>query len=186
MVNDAAAGIMGKVAQTCDAICLKYESGQYQHGLFSPGDAGRIREAIITVARCRGLLHGIARHDDSKHSRPHHRQGARRCPAQHESCAIKLRVEPGGVYPHQRLDGRLLRHAPGLFVRDWTFHPGSLLCGISSNIHVLVACRIVQGCGGAMMVPVGRLTLVRTFPNHAHNFSRLAPAACRARTRRVT
>jgi MFS family permease len=28
---------------------------------------------------------------------------------------------------------------------------------------VLVACRILQGCGGAMMVPVGRLTLVRTF-----------------------
>jgi MFS family permease len=26
-----------------------------------------------------------------------------------------------------------------------------------------VACRILQGCGGAMMVPVGRLTLVRTF-----------------------
>jgi MFS family permease len=25
------------------------------------------------------------------------------------------------------------------------------------------ACRILQGCGGAMMVPVGRLTLVRTF-----------------------
>jgi MFS family permease len=29
---------------------------------------------------------------------------------------------------------------------------------------MLVACRIIQGCGGAMMVPVGRLTLVRTFP----------------------
>src|ERR1700733_6246633 len=43
------------------------------------------------------------------------------------------------------------------------FTLGSLLCGISSNIHVLVGCRILQGCGGAMMVPVGRLTLVRTF-----------------------
>src|SRR5450432_4314242 len=43
------------------------------------------------------------------------------------------------------------------------FTLGSLLCGISSNIHVLVAFRILQGCGGAMMVPVGRLTLVRTF-----------------------
>src|ERR1700678_2743382 len=43
------------------------------------------------------------------------------------------------------------------------FSLGSLLCGISSNIHVLVACRILQGCGGSMMVPVGRLTLVRTF-----------------------
>lgn len=43
------------------------------------------------------------------------------------------------------------------------FSLGSLLCGMSSNIHVLVACRILQGCGGAMMVPVGRLTLIRTF-----------------------
>ncbi len=43
------------------------------------------------------------------------------------------------------------------------FTLGSLLCGLSSNIHVLVACRILQGCGGSMMVPVGRLTLVRTF-----------------------
>lgn len=43
------------------------------------------------------------------------------------------------------------------------FTIGSFLCGISSNLHVLVVCRILQGCGGAMMVPVGRLTLVRTF-----------------------
>jgi EmrB/QacA subfamily drug resistance transporter len=53
---------------------------------------------------------------------------------------------------------RVFSSAIGLFTL------GSLLCGISSNIDVLVACRIVQGCGGAMMVPVGRLTLVRTFP----------------------
>ena len=43
------------------------------------------------------------------------------------------------------------------------FTLGSFLCGISNHIHLLVACRILQGCGGAMMVPVGRLTLVRTF-----------------------
>ena len=43
------------------------------------------------------------------------------------------------------------------------FTLGSFLCGISSNIHWLVAFRILQGCGGAMMVPVGRLTMVRTF-----------------------
>src|SRR6185503_19302114 len=43
------------------------------------------------------------------------------------------------------------------------FTIGSILCGISSNIHWLVAFRILQGCGGALMLPVGRLTMVRTF-----------------------
>jgi EmrB/QacA subfamily drug resistance transporter len=43
------------------------------------------------------------------------------------------------------------------------FTLGSFLCGISSNIHLMVAFRILQGCGGSMMVPVGRLTVVRTF-----------------------
>ena len=44
------------------------------------------------------------------------------------------------------------------------FAAASLLCGLARNIHYLVAFRILQGCGGAMMVPVGRLTLVRSFP----------------------
>jgi EmrB/QacA subfamily drug resistance transporter len=44
-----------------------------------------------------------------------------------------------------------------------TFTLGSVLCGMCNDIHLLVACRILQGLGGAMMVPVGRLTLVRTF-----------------------
>src|SRR5580698_8550158 len=43
------------------------------------------------------------------------------------------------------------------------FTLGSILCGLSTDIHQLVACRILQGVGGAMMVPVGRLTLARTF-----------------------
>jgi EmrB/QacA subfamily drug resistance transporter len=43
------------------------------------------------------------------------------------------------------------------------FTLGSFLCGISNSIHLLVACRVLQGFGGAMMVPVGRLTIVRTF-----------------------
>jgi EmrB/QacA subfamily drug resistance transporter len=52
---------------------------------------------------------------------------------------------------------RVFASAIGLFTL------GSVLCGISSDLHVLVACRVLQGCGGAMMVPVGRLTIVRTF-----------------------
>jgi MFS family permease len=46
------------------------------------------------------------------------------------------------------------------------FSLGSFLCGVASSIHMLVAARILQGCGGSMMVPVGRLTLVRTFERH--------------------
>ena len=53
---------------------------------------------------------------------------------------------------------RVFAGAIGLFAL------GSLLCGLARNIHWLVAFRILQGCGGAMMVPVGRLTLVRAFP----------------------
>jgi EmrB/QacA subfamily drug resistance transporter len=52
---------------------------------------------------------------------------------------------------------RVFSSAIGLFTL------GSILCGLSTNIEILVACRILQGCGGAMMVPVGRLTLVRAF-----------------------
>ena len=44
------------------------------------------------------------------------------------------------------------------------FTLGSLLCGLTSSIHAQVACRILQGSGGAMMLPVGRLTMVRAFP----------------------
>ena len=52
---------------------------------------------------------------------------------------------------------RVFTAAIGLFAL------GSFLCGISENIHALVASRILQGMGGSMMVPVGRMTLVRTF-----------------------
>ena len=42
------------------------------------------------------------------------------------------------------------------------FTLGSILCGLSDSLPMLIASRIVQGVGGAMMVPVGRLVLLRT------------------------
>jgi len=42
------------------------------------------------------------------------------------------------------------------------FTLGSISCGFSSDLPELVAARAVQGLGGAMMVPVGRLVLLRS------------------------
>ncbi len=41
---------------------------------------------------------------------------------------------------------------------------GSILCAQSGSLPMLVASRVVQGMGGAMMMPVGRLVLLRTVP----------------------
>jgi EmrB/QacA subfamily drug resistance transporter len=41
---------------------------------------------------------------------------------------------------------------------------GSIGCALSGSLGELVAGRFVQGAGGAMMVPVGRLVLLRTIP----------------------
>lgn len=41
---------------------------------------------------------------------------------------------------------------------------GSLACAASSTLEQMVAARFLQGMGGALMVPVGRLVLLRTVP----------------------
>ncbi len=46
------------------------------------------------------------------------------------------------------------------------FTLGSVFCGLSDTLPALVLSRIVQGFGGAMMTPVGRLILTRTFPKN--------------------
>ncbi|MEX3843946.1 MFS transporter [Paraburkholderia sp. BR10882] len=43
-----------------------------------------------------------------------------------------------------------------------TFTVASVLCGISQNVDEFVGARILQGIGGAMMVPVGRMIVVRS------------------------
>lgn len=42
------------------------------------------------------------------------------------------------------------------------FTVGSILCGVCQNLPMLVLARLLQGVGGAMMVPVGRLVLLRS------------------------
>jgi len=43
-----------------------------------------------------------------------------------------------------------------------TFMVSSMLCGIARSFAFFVAARFLQGVGGAMMVPVGRIVIVRT------------------------
>ena len=44
------------------------------------------------------------------------------------------------------------------------FTLGSIACGMATSLGGLVAARGLQGIGGAMMVPVGRIILLRTVP----------------------
>jgi EmrB/QacA subfamily drug resistance transporter len=44
------------------------------------------------------------------------------------------------------------------------FSLASALCGMATSTSMLVLCRVLQGVGGAMMVPVGRLILLRSVP----------------------
>ncbi|MEI6116446.1 MAG: DHA2 family efflux MFS transporter permease subunit [Burkholderiales bacterium] len=46
------------------------------------------------------------------------------------------------------------------------FTLSSLTCALSLSVLQLVISRTMQGVGGAMMVPVGRIILLRTFPKH--------------------
>jgi MFS family permease len=43
------------------------------------------------------------------------------------------------------------------------FTAGSALCGMSTTLSMLVATRVLQGFGGSMMTPVGRLIMLRSY-----------------------
>ena len=48
------------------------------------------------------------------------------------------------------------------------FMGGSILCAFAGTLGGFVAARFVQGMGGAMMVPVGRLAIMRSIPKHEY------------------
>ena len=46
------------------------------------------------------------------------------------------------------------------------FTVGSMGCGMAHSLGWLVACRVLQGMGGAMMAPVARLIVLKVVPRH--------------------
>jgi EmrB/QacA subfamily drug resistance transporter len=66
---------------------------------------------------------------------------------------------PASGWTADRFGARaVFRAAIGVFVI------GSIGCALSGSLTGFVIARIVQGMGGAMMTPVGRLVLIRTIP----------------------
>ncbi|MDA5488585.1 MFS transporter [Yersinia kristensenii] len=48
------------------------------------------------------------------------------------------------------------------------FTLGSLMCAQAGTLNELIASRVIQGIGGAMMVPVGRLTVMKIVPREQY------------------
>ena len=66
---------------------------------------------------------------------------------------------PASAWASDRFGARrVFMAAMGIFLL------GSVLCAWSRNLEQLVAFRIVQGAGGAMMAPVGRIMVVGSYP----------------------
>ncbi len=75
-----------------------------------------------------------------------------------------LRPDGGDYAARQRLAG-----GPGgvrniFFSAIILFTLGSLFCARAATLDQLVLARVLQGVGGAMMVPVGRLTVMKIVP----------------------
>lgn len=92
--------------------------------------------------------------------------------------AVDFGVAPVDV--NAAVTGYLVALAAGIPVSGWLaarwgsrrvflggvvlFTVASALCALSPDLPVLVLDRVLQGCGGALMVPVGRLVVLRSTP----------------------
>jgi EmrB/QacA subfamily drug resistance transporter len=65
-------------------------------------------------------------------------------------------VIPASGWVADRLGGRTVFSAAIV-----TFTVASILCGVSQSLGEFIAARVLQGVGGAMMVPTGRLVVLR-------------------------
>ncbi|WP_404477850.1 MFS transporter [Novosphingobium sp. BL-52-GroH] len=70
--------------------------------------------------------------------------------------ALAIFIPASGVLADRFGSRTVFRTAIALFVA------GSLACGVAPTLELIVAARFVQGIGGAMMIPVGRLVLLRS------------------------
>ncbi|UAJ08953.1 DHA2 family efflux MFS transporter permease subunit [Glacieibacterium megasporae] len=70
--------------------------------------------------------------------------------------ALAVFIPASGTVADRYGAKRVFRAAIGLFIA------GSLACGLAPTLPLLVAARFAQGIGGAMMLPVGRLVLLRS------------------------
>ena len=72
--------------------------------------------------------------------------------------SLAVFIPASGIMADRFGTRRVFNAAIGLFTL------GSVLCSLSQNLPLLVAARLIQGMGGAMMVPVGRIILLRSVP----------------------
>ncbi len=74
------------------------------------------------------------------------------------SLAMAVLIPASGWLADKFGTRRVFMSAIALFVL------GSVLCALSPNLKLLVASRVIQGLGGALLLPVGRLAVLRAFP----------------------
>jgi len=100
------------------------------------------------------LFHGVARHHHFEYGGPAIAQALKVPPLSMKAVlasytlSLAVFIPISGWMANRFGTRRVFASAIGIFTL------GSFLCGLCSDIHLLVACRILQGCGGAMMLPV--------------------------------
>ncbi len=109
----------------------------------------------------------FSRRDGDRHRPARYGEGFWRHRGRTEYRHQRLSDYPCGPDPGQRLESPNRFGARAIFTLALAiFTLASVFCGLSTEVHIFVAMRILQGVGGALMVPVGRLAVLRTTPKH--------------------